>query len=71
MSDQQAPAYFRRRAKQEQVAAASATDERAARSHRELAREYRKRASGKEALDGEEPETVGNGILSSDFHILP
>jgi len=71
MPDRQAPAYFRRRAKQEQVAAETATDERAARPHRELAEEYRKRASGKEAPDGEEPETVGSGILSSDFHILP
>jgi hypothetical protein len=71
MSDQQAPAYFSRRARQEQIAAETATDERAARPHRELAREYRKRASGKEAPDGEEPETVGSGILSSDFHILP
>ena len=71
MADQQAPAYFRRRAKQEQVAADEAADERAARSHRELAQEYRKLASGGRPSQHDESETPGNGILSSDFRIVP
>jgi hypothetical protein len=71
MPDQQAPAYFLRRARQEQVAADSAVDERAARPHRELAQQYRKRASGAETPRREDSQTVGSAILSSDFHILP
>jgi hypothetical protein len=62
--------YFERRAEEERDAARRATNERAARSHRELAEQYLKRASGAEQFLDNDPD-VDAGILSKDFQIVP
>jgi hypothetical protein len=59
--------YFSRRADEEHIASKLAADERAARSHRELAKEYRKRASRTEA--GEPDRRAAT--LSRGFRIIP
>ena len=61
-------AYFHRRALEERAAAELAQDERAANSHRELARRYEEKAEVGE-YETEEPEH-GN-VLPDEFQILP
>ena len=60
--------YFHKRADEERAAAELAKDERAANSHRELARRYDEKAEvGEDA--GEEPEE--GRVLPDEFQILP
>jgi hypothetical protein len=60
--------YFHKRADEERAAAELAKDERAANSHRELARRYDEKAEVGEH-EMEEPEQ-GN-LLPNEFQILP
>ena len=60
--------YFERRAEEERVAADTATDERAAQSHRELADRYRALAGGARPATAE-PQPAG--ALSRNFRIVP
>lgn len=63
--------YFNRRAEEEREAAKTATDERAAESHRELADRYDAKAkSDPEPAESADVEPE-NGTLSKDFSILP
>jgi hypothetical protein len=63
--------YFERRAEEERAAAQDAADERAAQSHRELAEEYLKRASGEREETAPEEETNELGTLGREFRIVP
>jgi len=60
--------YFERRAEEERAASECATDERAAQSHRELAKRYRSRARHGEPALADEPLT--RGILSRKLRIV-
>lgn len=71
MQDTEHLEYFRRRAEEERKAAKSATDELAARPHRELAERYDAKARGDSASEGEGDEEPAGGTLSKDFTILP
>jgi hypothetical protein len=70
MNDHGSRHYFERRAEQERFAAAQAANERTARPHRELADRYQKLAVDGEA-PRQEPADPLDGILSSDFTLLP
>jgi hypothetical protein len=70
MEQPQSPDYFQRRAEEERAAAEKAADERAAHSHRELAEEYERRASGAGELLADEDQEQ-DGTLAKDFRILP
>ena len=61
--------YFHRRALEERAAAELAQDERAANSHRELARRYDEKA--KDGLGGEADEPESGSVLPDEFQILP
>ena len=70
MQDIEQSEYFNRRAEEEREAARTATDERAAESHRELADRYDAKAkheSEEEVAD----EQTESSTLSKDFRILP
>jgi hypothetical protein len=71
MQNAQSKDYFERRADEERVAADKAADERAAQSHRELARHYRNIASGSEEAPGRDVEAPAQGILPREFRIVP
>jgi hypothetical protein len=60
--------YFERRAEEERAASERAIDKRAAQAHRDLAKEYRKRAGGSRISAVDEP---GQGILNKGFQIIP
>ena len=63
--------YFRRRAAEERAAAADAADERAARSHRDLAEQFEEQASDVlETRVPDEPVQAGS-TMPSDFRIIP
>lgn len=62
--------YFDRRAEEERTAAANAADERAARSHRELADHYRNIANGSEQLPADHADPSEGGILRDEFRIV-
>jgi hypothetical protein len=68
MSTPRSDDYYRRRAEEERMASERATDERAARSHRGLAEEYRKRATNVGTGVPEEPR---GGTLAKEFQIVP
>jgi hypothetical protein len=70
MHDQRSRAYFERRAAQERAAADQAADEQSARPHREMADRYLTLAINGESPRAE-PSNALNGILSSDFRLLP
>jgi hypothetical protein len=61
--------YFHRRALEERAAAELAHDERAANSHRELARRYDEKAEDGPGAEAEEPEF--GSVLPDEFQILP
>ena len=61
---------FQRRAEEESAAAANATDERAAQSHRELAVHYRNIANGSEQLPQDDADQSEGGILPLEFRIV-
>jgi hypothetical protein len=63
--------YYSRRAEEEARAADQANDPRAAETHRELARHYRKLADGIEDSPTAEVRPIRPGILSRDFRIVP
>jgi len=63
--------YFRKRAEQERAAADRAADERSAHVHRELAKEYRRRADAGERRVAAAAEAPVHGILPNDFRIVP
>jgi hypothetical protein len=71
MQDLEQSGYFERRAEEEKAAAAGAADERAARTHRELAERYMRQAKGEAEATQEDEEPNNGGTLSSDFKILP
>jgi hypothetical protein len=71
MDQPQSLDYFQRRAEEERAAAEKAADARAAHSHRELAEEYERRASGEGELLAEEGTEEEPGTLAKDFRILP
>ena len=62
--------YFRQRAEEEREAADSATDERAAQPHRELAERYEKKAETGESGTGHEERSEARA-RPSDFTIVP
>jgi hypothetical protein len=62
--------YFHRRAEEERAAANCAGDERAARSHRELAQRYAEVANGRHGAWDEDEQPCG-GTMPSEFRILP
>ena len=68
MQDSQSAEYFLKRAAEEREAAERASDERAAQTHRELAKRYKRRAE--DDSPDEIPLEVGQ-VLPSDFRILP
>jgi hypothetical protein len=70
MQQDQSPDYFRRRADEEQEAAANAADERAASLHRQMAEEYRKCAENGSVRPPLEEEAPA-GTLHAEFRILP
>jgi hypothetical protein len=70
MQDRRSSDYFERRAEEERAAAARATNERAAQSHRELAMHYRGLANGFK-LPGSDGSDGDGAILSKDFRIVP
>jgi hypothetical protein len=64
--------YFNRRADEEREAANTATDERAAQSHRELADRYDAKAKDDKGSSNEnDGDESDGGTLSKDFRILP
>jgi len=63
--------YFEKRASEERKAADNADDRRAADSHRELARRYKKLADNGEARRRVEDETGDAAVLARGFKILP
>jgi hypothetical protein len=63
--------YFERRAEEERVAAESAADERAARTHLALAARYAAKARGTPVHDASDDEPDSGGTLHNDFTILP
>ena len=71
MDDQSQHGYFQMRAEEEREAAANAADERAARSHRELAATYEKLATGNGELTAMEEVPPLPGALPKEFRILP
>lgn len=70
MQDPQESEYFEHRAEEERTAADRATDERAAKSHRELAKRYERQAEAN-AGGRDEDEASNPGTLSKDFKIIP
>jgi hypothetical protein len=62
--------YFGFRAEEEREAAEQAADERAARTHRELAEAYEKLAKERGEIVADD-ELEAGGILSTGFRILP
>lgn len=64
-------AYFLRRAEEERAAAAKASDERAAQSHRSLAARYDAKAKGSPVREIHLNETDNANGLSKEFRILP
>lgn len=71
MQEPESKAYFHKRAEEERAAAERARDERAARSHRELARRFDDLAKrgGDERLWSEPGERPA--VLPAEFRILP
>jgi hypothetical protein len=63
--------YYQRRAEEERAAAERAGDERAAKSHRELAERFDDLANGGAAAQGSGPPNQRPGILPPEFRILP
>lgn len=63
--------YFERRALEERTAAAKATDERAAQSHRDLAQCYERKAHNDAQADDGAPEPVSTMIPGEGFRIIP
>jgi histidine ammonia-lyase len=63
--------YFERRSEQERTAAEQASDERAAKSHRELATHYRNLANGSAFPPADEEGRLQDGILPKEFRIVP
>jgi hypothetical protein len=64
-------AYFLRRAEEERAAAANASDERAAQSHRSLAARYDAKAKGSPVRELKLNEAESGAVLSKEFRILP
>ena len=64
-------AYFLRRAEEERAAAAIASDERAAQSHRSLAARYDAKAKGSPVRELKLNEAESGAVLSKEFRILP
>jgi hypothetical protein len=71
MQNRQSRDYFERRADEERAAAEKAGDERAAQSHRELAKHYHNIARGSEEAPGRDAEVPSPGILPREFRIVP
>jgi len=72
MEDPESQHYFERRAEEERSAAKSATDDRAAQTHRELAEHYEEMAKrGPAPGTAEEPPPQHPGTLPREFRILP
>jgi hypothetical protein len=63
--------YFEKRASEEREAADNADDRRAADSHRELARRYKKLADNGETRPRVEDENGDAAVLARGFKILP
>jgi hypothetical protein len=63
--------YFLRRAEEERAAAANASDERAARSHRSLAARYDAKAKGGPVRELKPNDPDSGSSLPKEFRILP
>ena len=63
--------YYQRRAEEERAAAERAGDERAAKSHRELAERFDDLANGAAAEQAGGEPSQRTGILPPEFRILP
>ena len=70
MSKSEPQEYYKRRAKEERIAAERASDERAAQSHRELLDQYERLADG-EAPARAADDREKSGSVSKEFRILP
>lgn len=69
MSSSEQDEFFKRRAAQERVAAKLADDQRAARSHLEMAKRYGAMSAGGDTTSATLQESAT--ALSADFRIIP
>jgi hypothetical protein len=70
MQDTGESEYFQRRAEEERAAADRAGDERAAKSHRALAKRYQRKADGDESPGGGAEPGKSAGV-GHEFRIIP